>query len=58
VTDYCLNRLLRIWREGKVLENIFLQVEFHGLIVGHFLCYDASSISCISGLVLSFDMFF
>jgi hypothetical protein len=30
MTDYCLDMLFRIWREGKILEIIFLQVEFHG----------------------------
>jgi hypothetical protein len=36
VTDYCLCRLFRIWREGKILEIILLQVGFHGRMVRHF----------------------
>jgi hypothetical protein len=30
VTDYCIDRVFRIRREGKILEIIFLQVGFHG----------------------------
>jgi hypothetical protein len=57
VTDYCLDRLFGIWGEGKLVEIMFLQVGFHGYIVHHFFCYDMSSVSCVSELVLSFDMF-
>jgi hypothetical protein len=30
VTDYCIDRVFKIWREGKILEIIFIQVGFHG----------------------------
>jgi hypothetical protein len=30
VMDYCLYRFFGTWREGKVVEIIFLQVGFHG----------------------------
>jgi hypothetical protein len=28
VVDYCLNRIFGIWRKGKILEIVFLQVGF------------------------------
>jgi hypothetical protein len=30
MTNYCLVRLFGIWGEGKIVDIIFLQVEFHG----------------------------
>jgi hypothetical protein len=30
VTDYCLDRLLGIWGEGKIVEIIFVQITFYG----------------------------
>jgi hypothetical protein len=47
-----------IWGEGKIIVIIFLQVAFNGGIIRHFFCYDTSSTSCISELVLSFDVVF
>jgi hypothetical protein len=33
-----LDRLFGIWREGEILEIIYLQVGFHVIIVRHFFC--------------------
>jgi hypothetical protein len=47
-----------MWRQGKIMEIILIQVDYHGWIVRHFFCYDTSSISCISDFALSFEVVF
>jgi hypothetical protein len=45
-----------IWGEGKIVEIMFLQVGWLNSLP--FFSYDTGSVSYVSELVLSFDMFF
>jgi hypothetical protein len=53
-----LDRLFEIWGGGRIVEIMFLQIGLHCGIVHPFFCYDMGSVSFVSELVLSFDMFF